>query len=156
MALPTGDQPIRVVCDIRDQANAALRRDGWVASVQIPAQSIDGGELQLQVVTARITEIRVRGDAGPYASRWRRGIASCSALDPLNERDAERALLLAGDVPGLDVQLSLRPAGTQPGEVIGDLLDHLSALRDGRQRAELNSSRSWGARPAMSAASSTG
>ena len=25
-------------------------------------------------------------------------------------------------IPGLDVQLSLRPAGTQPGDVIGDLL----------------------------------
>ncbi|MDB5695995.1 MAG: hypothetical protein JWN21_1538 [Sphingomonas bacterium] len=119
---PTGDQPIRVVCDIRDQANAALRRDGWVASVQIPAQSIDGGELQLQVVTARITEVRVRGTPGPYRAALEARLDELRSLDPLNERDAERALLLAGDVPGLDVQLSLRPAGTQPGDVIGDLL----------------------------------
>ena len=119
---PTGDQPIKAVCDIRDAANAALRRDGWVASVQIPAQSIDGGELLLQVVTARITEIRVRGTPGPYRGALEARLQELRKLDPLNERDAERALLLAGDIPGLDVQLSLRPAGTQPGDVIGDLL----------------------------------
>ena len=120
--LPTGDQPIRVICDIRDQANTALRRDGWVASVQIPPQSIETGELQLQVVTARITEVRVRGVPGPYRGVLEGRLNELRGLDPLNERDAERALLLAGDVPGLDVQLSLRPAGTQPGDVIGDLL----------------------------------
>ena len=119
---PTGDQPIRVICDIRDRANTALRRDGWVASVQIPPQSIETGELQLQVVTARITEIRVRGTPGPYRGALEARLEELKSLDPLNERDAERALLLAGDVPGLDVQLSLRPAGTQSGDVIGDLL----------------------------------
>lgn len=119
---PTGDQPIKVVCDLRDRANAALHRDGWVASVQIPPQSIETGELQLQVITARITEVRVRGAPGPYRATLERRLAQLRALDPLNERDAEKALLLAGDLPGLDVQLSLRPAGTQPGDVIGDLL----------------------------------
>jgi hemolysin activation/secretion protein len=119
---PTGDQPIKLVCELRDRANEALRRDGWVASVQIPAQSIEGGELKLQVVTARITEIRVRGTPGPYRAVLADRLEQLRSLEPLNERDAERALLLAGDIPGLDVQLSLRPAGTQPGDVIGDLL----------------------------------
>ena len=122
IARPTGDQPIKIVCDLRDRANEALRRDGWVASVQIPAQSIDKGELVLQVVTARITEVRVRGTPGPYRAALEARLAELKGLDPLNEREAERALLLAGDTPGLDVQLSLRPAGTQPGDVIGDLL----------------------------------
>jgi hemolysin activation/secretion protein len=121
VAAPTGDQSIRVVCDLRDQANEALRRGGWVASVQIPPQSIETGELTLHVVTARITEVRVRGNPGPYRDVLEARIADLKSLDPLNERDAERALLLAGDIPGLDVQLALRPAGTQPGDVIGDL-----------------------------------
>lgn len=119
--LPSGDQPIKVICQVRDDANAALHHDGWVASVQIPPQSIDSGELRLQVVTARITEVRVRGTPGPYRQRLEARIAELRGLDPLNEHDAERALLLAGDIPGLDVQLSLRPAGTAPGDVIGDL-----------------------------------
>jgi hemolysin activation/secretion protein len=119
--VPQGEQSISVVCALRDRANAALRRAGWVASVQIPAQEITGGTLQLQVVTARIVEVRVRGSAGPYDSILRERIAQIQALDPLNEKKAERLLLLAGDIPGLEVQLSLRPAGTRQGEVIGEL-----------------------------------
>ena len=116
-----GEQPISAVCTVRDTANAALRRKGYIASVQIPPQSITSGELKLIVVTARITEVRVHGDAGHYRDALLARIARLKALDPLNERDAERILLLASDIPGLTVQLSLRPAGTVPGAVIGDL-----------------------------------
>lgn len=118
---PTGERPLSEVCAIRDRANAALRSAGWVASVKIPPQEITGGSLELQVVTARIVEIRVRGSAGAYEGILRRRIAQIQALDPLNEREAERLLLLAGDIPGLEVQLSLRPAGTEQGDVIGEL-----------------------------------
>lgn len=121
LVLPEGEQPLRVICTVRDQANALLGADGWIASVQVPAQSITAGELKLTVVTARITEVRVRGNPGPYRRLLQRRVAQLQALDPLNQRDAERALLLASDVPGLEIQLSLRPAGTNPGDVIGDL-----------------------------------
>ena len=121
VAPPSGDQPLSVVCDIRDAANAALRRGGWIASVQIPAQEITGGVLKLQVVTAHIVEIRVRGEAGRYESLLRSRLAAIQALDPLNEREAERLLLLTGDIPGLDIALALRPAGGEQGAVIGEL-----------------------------------
>ncbi|WP_315760688.1 ShlB/FhaC/HecB family hemolysin secretion/activation protein [Sphingomonas sp. Y38-1Y] len=121
ITVPTGTQPIRVICDIRDAANAALRRRGWVASIQVPPQQIAGGELKLNVVTARIVQTRVRGDAGPYEALLRARVAQLEALDPLNEIEAARILLLADDVPGLNVRLALRPAGTAPGEVIGEL-----------------------------------
>lgn len=117
-----GDQSVAVVCDLRDRANAALQRAGWVASVQIPAQEINGGVLKLQVVTAHIVEVRVRGSAGPYQHLLRDRIARIQALNPLNEHEAERLLLLAGDIPGLQVQLSLRPAaGGEQGAVVGEL-----------------------------------
>jgi hemolysin activation/secretion protein len=117
----TGDRPIAAVCDIRDAANAVLHSARYVASVQIPPQEIANGELQLVVVAARITEIVVHGDGDRYRSTLRGRIEQLKALSPLNERDAERILLLADDVPGLDVQLVLRSAGTKPGEVIGDM-----------------------------------
>ena len=116
-----GPEPISIVCGIRDRATAALRRSGYVASVQIPPQTVETGTLRLEVITARIVEVRVRGDAAPYRGTLTSRTERLMALDPLNERDAERILLLAGDIPGLDVQLALRPAGTAPGEVIGDL-----------------------------------
>ncbi|WP_374942762.1 ShlB/FhaC/HecB family hemolysin secretion/activation protein [Sphingomonas sp.] len=117
----TGEQPLAVVCTIRDAANAAMVRAGFVASVQVPPQEITDGVLTLSVVLARITEVRVHGEAGRYRTILADAIERLRALDPLNERDAERLLLLVGDVPGLDIQLALRPAGGAPGDVIGDL-----------------------------------
>lgn len=116
-----GAGPVSVVCEIRDRANSALRQAGYIATVQIPPQTITSGELQLHVVTARIVEVRFRGDAPPYRDTIAARAEQLKALDPLNERDAERILLLAGDIPGLDVQMALQPAGTAPGEVIGEL-----------------------------------
>lgn len=117
----SGEEGVGVVCAVRDRANAALQRAGWIASVQIPAQEINGGALQLQVVTAHLVEVRIRGSAGPYEAILRDRIARIQALDPLNEHEAERLLLLAGDIPGVGVQLSLRPAGGEQGAVIGEL-----------------------------------
>lgn len=120
-APPTGEQPLSAVCAIRDAANAAITRAGFVASVQVPPQQIADGTLTLNVVLARIVEVRIHGEAERYRPVLASAITRLRGLDPLNERDAERLLLLTGDVPGLDVQLALRPAGGQPGDVIGDL-----------------------------------
>jgi hemolysin activation/secretion protein len=113
--------PLSVVCDIRDAANAALRDAGYVASVQIPPQEIVGGVLTLSVITARLVDVRVEGETGRYTNLIAGRAERLKGIDPFNQNDAERLLLLAGDVPGLDVQLSLSPAGTAPGEVIGTL-----------------------------------
>jgi hemolysin activation/secretion protein len=115
------EQPLSAVCTVRDSANAALTRAGFVASVQVPPQEITDGTLTLSVVLARIVEVRVHGEAGRYRTILADAIERLRALDPLNEREAERLLLLTGDVPGLDLQLALRPAGGAPGDVIGDL-----------------------------------
>ncbi|MEO0463966.1 MAG: ShlB/FhaC/HecB family hemolysin secretion/activation protein [Pseudomonadota bacterium] len=117
----SGAQPVSVICDIRDAANEALRADGWVASIQIPPQEIQDGTVRLNVITARIVEVRLRGDAGPYEKIVLDRAERLKQMVPLNERKAESLLLLAGDIPGLDIRLSLSPAGTEPGEVIGDL-----------------------------------
>jgi len=120
VTVPQGEQPIRVICDVRDAANQALREDGWIASVQVPQQDLQG-TLTLDVISARISEIRVGGDAGPYRSALAKVLDPLQALDPLNERDAERILLNANDIPGLSVRLALAPSGEGPGVVIGNL-----------------------------------
>ena len=120
---PAGEQPVKVVCTIRDQAVERLREAGYVAAVQIPPQELAEGKLTLHVITARLTQVRVIGDAGGLNKTLAARIEQLKAVDPLNEREAQRILLLAGDVPGLrKVQLTLRasPSGTV-GEVVGDL-----------------------------------
>lgn len=122
IAAPGASQrEIAVVCELRDQANARLSAAGYIASVQIPPQRIEAGELKLEVITAKIVEMRVRGDAPPYRRALEARAEKLKQIDPLNQRDAERVLLAANDIPGLDVQLSLSPAGTKAGEVIGEL-----------------------------------
>lgn len=116
-----GEQPIAVVCTVRDRINERLSEAGYVALAQIPAQQISGGVLRMQVVTARITEVRIVGDPGPFRALLEERVNQIRALDPLNRRDAERILLLTGDTPGLDVRLSLSSANAAPGEVIGTL-----------------------------------
>jgi hemolysin activation/secretion protein len=120
---PAGEQPISVVCRIRDEANALLNQAGFVALAQIPAQEISSGAFKVTIVSARIVEVRVLGDLGPYKSIIESRLEALRQLQPLNRRDAERILLLTGDVPGVDVRLALRPAGPEakPGEVIGEL-----------------------------------
>ncbi|QPQ55369.1 ShlB/FhaC/HecB family hemolysin secretion/activation protein [Allosphingosinicella flava] len=116
-----GQQPLSAVCDIRDRANAALRDAGYIASVQIPPQEITGNELALVVITAKLVDVRVAGKPGRYADLVAARAERLKGIDPFNQHEAERLLLVAGDVPGLDVQLSLSPAGTVPGEVVGTL-----------------------------------
>ena len=115
-------QPIRMVCDVRDEANATLSAAGYVAAVRVPEQTVEGGKLVLEVVTARIVELRVRGEAGRSRRRIEALLNRLKAIDPLNQRSAERVLLLAGDIPGVAVTLELSPAASgAPGEVIGDV-----------------------------------
>lgn len=118
---PAGEQPISVVCRIRDRANQLLNDAGYVALAQIPAQQITSGELKITIVTAKIVEVRIIGDLGPFRDAIESRVAAIRRLDPLNRRDAERILLLTGDIPGVDVRLALSAAGTAPGEVIGSL-----------------------------------
>ena len=118
--IPTGTQPLSVVCDIRDAANQALRRDGWIATVQIPQQELQDN-LQLNVISARLSEVRIIGDPGPYRSMLEKQLKDLQALSPLNEKDAERILLNIADVPGMELRMALAPSGGTPGEVIGNL-----------------------------------
>ena len=113
--------PLATVCEIRDRAATILRQRGYLAAVQVPPQEIENGIVRFDVLMAKLVQVQVRGDAG----RSERQIASylnrLTDQPVFNEREAERYLLLARDMPGYDVRLTLRPAGTAPGEVIGEV-----------------------------------
>lgn len=115
------DQPISVICRIRDRAAAILREAGYIAAVEVPEQRIEGGEIRLRVLMAKLVSLRVRGDAGPNERLVAAYLRNLEGQEVFNRAQAERYLLLAGDLPGLNVRLALRPAGTVPGEVIGEI-----------------------------------
>lgn len=114
--------PVSVLCDIRAEANAMLRRQGYLATVEIPEQSLADGIPDFNVVFGRLTAVRVRGEAGPSEKIVAGYLEKLTRQDVFNTNTAERYLLLADDLPGLDVRLSLRPAaGGAPGDLVGEV-----------------------------------
>jgi hemolysin activation/secretion protein len=114
--------PVSVLCDIRAEANAMLRRQGYLATVEIPEQSLADGTPDFRVIFGRLTAVRVRGDAGPSGKLVAAYLEKLTKQDVFNTETAERYLLLADDIPGLNVRLSLRPAaGGQAGDLVGEI-----------------------------------
>ena len=113
--------PIAAVCEIRDRAATILRQAGYVAAVEVPEQRIENGVVHFDVMIAKLVGLRIRGDAG-RAERLIAGyFEGLTGRELFNAYEAERYLLLAGDLPGYNVRLVLRPAGTGEGEVIGEV-----------------------------------
>jgi hemolysin activation/secretion protein len=114
--------PVSVLCDIRAEANAILRRQGYLATVEIPEQTLADGTPDFNVIFGKLTSVRVRGDAGPSEKVVAGYLEKLTAQDVFNTNQAERYLLLADDLPGMDVRLSLRPAaGGAPGDLVGEI-----------------------------------
>ncbi len=114
--------PLAVLCDIRARANAILRDQGYLAAVEIPEQRLSGGAAEFRVVFGRLTSLRVRGDAGPSETLVAGYLQRLTGERVFNTHEAERYLLLADDLPGLNVRLSLRPVSSgAPGDLIGEV-----------------------------------
>ncbi|MFN4112317.1 MAG: ShlB/FhaC/HecB family hemolysin secretion/activation protein [Sphingomonadaceae bacterium] len=114
--------PLAALCDIRAKANAALQQRGYLATVEIPEQNLSDGVADFRVVFGRLTALRVRGEAGPSEKLVASYLEQLTEQPVFNTRDAERYLLLADDLPGVDVRLSLRPAaGGAPGDLTGEI-----------------------------------
>ena len=115
--------PVAAICDIRDRAATILRQAGYLASVQVPVQEIEGGVVRFDVALARMSAVQIRGEAGPSGKLLQRYIDKLAAQPVFNIEEAERYLLLARDIPGLDVRLVMQPAaresGAMPGDVVG-------------------------------------
>jgi hemolysin activation/secretion protein len=125
------DVPISTVCEIRDRAATVLRDAGYIAAVQVPEQRIGDGIVHFQVLMAHLTQVRVRGQATGAETALAAYLSELTRRPLFNRFEAERYLLLASDLPGYTVRLTLRPAGTAPGDVIGDVtVQHLPAYAD--------------------------
>lgn len=115
------EQPVSVICEIRDRAATILRNAGYVAAVEVPEQRIADGTVRFQVLMAKLVAVRVRGDAGNAERTIAGYLERLTQQEVFNRETAERYLLLAGDIPGYDVRLSLRSANAGRGEVIGEV-----------------------------------
>lgn len=126
-AFAGAEHPISVLCEIRDAAATILRNRGYIAAVQVPAQKIDNGQVKMEVIFARITSVRARGETKGVERKLAQYLGALTKDEVFNSKRAERYLLLARDLPGYNVQLTLRPSGTGPGGLVGEV----SVLREG-------------------------
>ena len=118
--------PLASICEIRDAAATLLRNKGYLAAVQVPTQRIEDGNVTLEVLYARVSAIRARGETGGAEAKLEQYLGHLTEDEIFDRFAAERYLLLARDLPGYNVQLTLKPAGS--GEV-GDLIGEVTVLR---------------------------
>jgi hemolysin activation/secretion protein len=104
--------PVSAICDIRDRASRVVFNHGVLARVEIPEQTISGGALVLEVIEAHVVNVRVRGDAGHAQAAVERYIDKLRGMTPFDMRKAQRYLLLASDIPGVQVRAAVRPSVT--------------------------------------------
>lgn len=109
------------ICEIRDRVSTMLFDRGIFARVEIPPQTVTDGRLTLQVIEARVVNIRFHGDAGPAEAKVEAYIERLRGMKPFDLTKAERYLLLANDVPGVQVSAAVRPSGEAPGAVDLDI-----------------------------------
>ena len=115
------EQPVAILCEIRDAAATILRNKGYLAAVQVPTQRIENGVVRMETLYARVTTIRARGETGGAEAKLAAYLNKLTEGEYFDRNKAERYLLLARDLPGYNVQLTLKPAGTGPGELIGEV-----------------------------------
>ena len=115
------EQPVAVLCEIRDAAATILRDKGYLAAVQVPTQRIDNGVVRMETLYARVTTVRARGQTDGAEAKLAGYLHKLTEDEYFDRNRAERYLLLARDIPGYNVQLTLKPAGTGPGELIGEV-----------------------------------
>jgi hemolysin activation/secretion protein len=114
-------EPVSVLCEVRDAAATILRNKGYLAAVQVPTQRIDNGLVTMETLFARVVSVRARGQTDGAEAKLADYLSKLAEDEIFERSRAERYLLLARDLPGYNVQLTLRPAGTGPGELIGEV-----------------------------------
>lgn len=92
-------------------ADLARTRGYVFASAWVPRQAVTSGVLHVRLDEGRIDEVRMAGTRNPAAERM---LAMLSDGRPVTRARLERALLLAGDIPGVTVANSTyRREGTR-------------------------------------------
>jgi len=80
-----------------------------VAQAYLPAQDIDKGRVEIAVVVGRYGDIILKNKSLASDQAIRHQLAALQTGDYINNQDLERAVLLAGDLAGVNAKVTLLP-----------------------------------------------
>ena len=104
------------IFELAGELTALYRSEGYILSqVIVPPQTLADGALTLRVVEGYIANVRIEGEADTAAQRSLAALGEkIKASRPLHAADLERYLLIANDLPGIQLRSVLTPSKT-PG-----------------------------------------
>jgi hemolysin activation/secretion protein len=124
------DGPLAIACAARDRIAKLYADKGYrLTRVEIPPQRITNGDLVLTATEGYVAEVKAAGLAplGASADLARRFLAPLAGERPTPWPDIERAVLLARDIPGAEIDIALHADPAGPGAL--DLIATSPSLR---------------------------
>ncbi len=116
----TGTYDLAGLHALADQISMHYRKAGYLFAMgYLPPQRIDDGRVRINVVEGRYGEVRAVSDAPELVMATQDYLYALRPGELISSRPLERAALLLGDLPGINVTPVVSP-GTEPGA--GDLL----------------------------------
>jgi hemolysin activation/secretion protein len=116
------------IVKVADAIEAQYRGDGFILTrAYVPAQSVGNGVFRIAVVEGYVAGISVTGGTDDARARVEQILMPITASRPLKLDVIEGALLVANNLPGVNVAGVLRPSPSQPGA--SDLVATLTADR---------------------------
>lgn len=105
-----------------DRVTAMYKARGYALSFAfVPAQTLAGGVVKIQIVEGYVADVDIRGDAGNLAARIRAMAAHIVGERPLRQSTFERYTQLLGQLPGVKVAANVAPPTTTDGATKLDL-----------------------------------
>ncbi|SEM95321.1 Hemolysin activation/secretion protein [Luteibacter sp. UNCMF331Sha3.1] len=116
------DVTVRDLIAAADRVTAAYKARGYALSFAfVPAQTLAGGVVKIQIVEGYVASVNVTGDAGNLDARIRAMAAHIVGERPLRQETFERYTQLLGQLPGVKIGANVAPPTTTDGATALDL-----------------------------------
>ena len=113
--------------DVADVLTRYYRARGYgLAYVSLPAQTLKGGNVKLEVIEGRLGKIAIQGNSRTRTDVLEKRASGLKSGDVYTDAAAERAVLLMNDLPGVEAHAVMSP-GSEYGT--SDMLFNVAETR---------------------------
>jgi len=99
--------------EVADVLTRYYRAKGYgLAYVSLPAQTLSGGSIRLEVIEGRVSSVNVQGNTRTRDTVFKKRAAAVHVGEVYRNDDAEQAVLLMNDLPGVQARAVLSPGTT--------------------------------------------